>query len=1208
MKIKLYICIRMVIVRCIFILLLCYAQSYIYAQDGAYIVVGNAYTGTDVDAIIETDAHFLSLKTIENKNDSLKTKWVIKNKKPNSSFTIENHLLFLKDYKTGEKKHSFFPKTTISFIHSEAYQTDTFNIIFPAPKDSIPVFSISLAPTLHIDSITLFYDSISALNSRYLREVRYSVPYANSTLQTKEDSIALSDTLFRQGVHLYKKEAYQEAILCFEKCFAFDKLYCHHSILSRDRSDYSRIWLACAYYKSGQKEKAETIDLDYMLEPFDRTLTERSDSLYNSLKNVWTENVDVLGYKKICEYDSIALGRNSHRYALSLYDLGLAYTSKRLFADAKKHLLHSYDIISKLSEENWLGKSALRELAKISYEEEDYLSAVKYMEQSLGISESFFVDFSNDFPILSDYTTLSNYYIKTGMWDKAIQMEEKRSDYWKKRFLKSPLAKWYYTLALDSYVNALNTSGKYKDAFRVCRKLIDINNSGSNLLKMGWCYYRIRDFQSAIKCYQCAIQDRPSLANSDDLNQIAICYSAMGETDKAIEIQKECLALIKPTTITYSNVYNGYANYTTKLSNLASFFNQNEQYDSALVYEKKSLELKKQFFSQNSENIAYSNMNLGIAYGGKRNYKQAVNYLLRCDEFYKKQRQRKLYQRTLSYLLKYSSCLNDFDNLIKYTSEFMKSAGQDLLFTFQELTYDERSKYIEGYSDLLNRQIPAYAYYTHSDSIIMSAFNASLMMKGALLNSENSVKRVIEESKNDALKDLWAELKADRYILAKSLEKDSLYRKLNTDSLQKVIYRLEDSLIVKCKEYGDITQSMKLKWKDIQNHLHSEDVAIEFLSFPVNNDSIVYTALLLRKGSESPKMITLFEEKQLTGFPDSLHYQSKEMTDLVWKPLQAELEGIKNIYFSPSGALYNIGIEYLPGMENYNIYRLSSTRELVTDLKTGTKKRAVLYGGLKYDAEFDKSVTDRSLAMLDEAFIERPNVRGMGLRGGKEYLKHTKEEVDIIGKELNNANWVCVLDTAAMGTEESFKALSGKNVGCLHISTHGFYYNKEDADNARYKFMLIDNNMISAEDKALTRSGLVMSRANHILEDKVLPDNVEDGILTAKEIADVDLRGLDLVVLSACQTGLGDIAQGEGVFGLQRGFKKAGAKSILMSLWEVDDKATQILMTQFYKNLLSGQSKRQSLLAAQEYLRKVEDGKYDEPKYWAAFILLDGIQ
>jgi CHAT domain-containing protein len=99
-----------------------------------------------------------------------------------------------------------------------------------------------------------------------------------------------------------------------------------------------------------------------------------------------------------------------------------------------------------------------------------------------------------------------------------------------------------------------------------------------------------------------------------------------------------------------------------------------------------------------------------------------------------------------------------------------------------------------------------------------------------------------------------------------------------------------------------------------------------------------------------------------------------------------------------------------------------------------------------------------------------------------------------------------------------------------------------------------------------------------------------------------------LVVLSACQTGLGDISQGEGVFGLQRGFKKAGANSILMSLWKVDDEATQILMTQFYKNLVSGQSKRQSLRSAQKYLREYNRGQFDKPEYWAAFILLDGIE
>lgn len=228
------------------------------------------------------------------------------------------------------------------------------------------------------------------------------------------------------------------------------------------------------------------------------------------------------------------------------------------------------------------------------------------------------------------------------------------------------------------------------------------------------------------------------------------------------------------------------------------------------------------------------------------------------------------------------------------------------------------------------------------------------------------------------------------------------------------------------------------------------------------------------------------------------------------------------------------------------------------------------------------------------------------MRGGKELLPQTKIEVEQIKEELKNAQWDYALLTGGNGTEESFKSLSGKKVNTLHISTHGFYYTPDEADKMGYDFLRQNDRIASAEDKALTRSGLIMSGANHILEGEELPNNVEDGILTAKEIAEVDLRGLDLVVLSACQTGLGDISQGEGVFGLQRGFKKAGAKTILMSLWEVDDKATQILMTQFYKNLLAGQSKRQSLLSAQKYLREVEGGIYNNQKYWASFIMLDG--
>ena len=158
--------------------------------------------------------------------------------------------------------------------------------------------------------------------------------------------------------------------------------------------------------------------------------------------------------------------------------------------------------------------------------------------------------------------------------------------------------------------------------------------------------------------------------------------------------------------------------------------------------------------------------------------------------------------------------------------------------------------------------------------------------------------------------------------------------------------------------------------------------------------------------------------------------------------------------------------------------------------------------------------------------------------------------------------------------------------------------------NKEVSFLKLKNDETTSEDWALLRSGLIFSGANVALKGDELPPDVEDGILTALELSNINLGQVDLVVMSACESGLGETS-GEGVFGLQRGFKLAGAHSLMMSLWKVDDDATQMLMTNFYQNLMSGQSKQQALLNAQKFLR--ENPRYSNPKYWAAFILLDAL-
>lgn len=210
-------------------------------------------------------------------------------------------------------------------------------------------------------------------------------------------------------------------------------------------------------------------------------------------------------------------------------------------------------------------------------------------------------------------------------------------------------------------------------------------------------------------------------------------------------------------------------------------------------------------------------------------------------------------------------------------------------------------------------------------------------------------------------------------------------------------------------------------------------------------------------------------------------------------------------------------------------------------------------------------------------------------RGALNYLPGTKTEVEnIISTLKKNKKVKTKLYEGSQANEESFKALSGKDISILHIATHGF-------------FLPTDEKM--SGDKSLVRSGLLLSGANYAWQNLQVPEGVEDGILRAKEISFMDLRKTDLVVLSACQTALGEIT-GEGVFGLQRGFKKAGVRTIIMSLWPVDDNATLLMMTEFYANLTKGMSKREAFLSAQNKVKTTAG--FENPRFWAAFIMLDG--
>ena len=1125
-----------------------------------------------VGAIAETETHIWKLDTIWTNSQSTYVTWTVIRKEANFQLNLKNTYKLV-DCNSGTSYNANFVCKSDPRLFSSYIEEDV-SMFFPSLPESTSEISINFSPTFYVDSIQTY------LNSHFMLECRYSVPIWGEEAITKlKDSINYSNRLFESGVNCYKRKDYRDAVIAFEKQMAFDRLLFGTDEYQSRRITCVKGWLSHCYFLLGNIERAKRIYSDFLFEPYDMRLTKEADSLYqvSRSKNL---DYDIQSFKRICYLDSVALGKNSCRYIESLMELGEEYTEASDYTNATHVLTNAAQILKSIGGDNsLLYYQILYSLAEVAaVDNNSTIPASQYMEKALAVENDLVRnDIERDEGVLAPMRTLSDYYAQERQWTKAIDIKKRRLEH----ILgseSSEVSKANADIIFDDLMFWIENGDDVKYALRRIMEL-EIKNGNRYDLWLGNCYYYLKDYDKALFYYE---------KSKYDYGKVRV-LAAKGLTKEALALQRK--VVIDEEERRKHTIYISHDLYPRYLSTLASLYIINEQYDSAIACER-----------QNVVSVS-SLLNLGRAYAGKKQWDVAMGYAM---DAYKMHWQTKTHLEVLSDLLSFSFQARN-GNLQHFVSDFIKNTRKELSSTFQELTYNERSRYIEHYSGLLSNQIPMYAYYVPSDTLNALAYDASLLIKGALLNSENSVRRIINESEDTSLKDLWEELRADRYILNKELEKDSLGRRINIDSLQNVIYNLEDLLVVKCKEYDDITKSMRLKWHDIQKHLSPTDIAVEFLRIPISNDSVVYVALTLQSDSEMPKMTALFEEKQLKQVPDTLYYQCEEIADLVWKPLRSELQGVKNIYFSPSGALYNIGIEYLPGMEEYNIYRLSSTRELATRKENETGTRAVIYGGLDYYADLDTLSGNKSQAILSATFMEHADVRSLKLRGGKGRLKHTMDEVKQIGATFSESNWICLLDTASLGTEESFKSLAGKKVNAVHIATHGFYYTPEEADNTKYDFFLLDNQDLSAEDKSLTRSGLIMSGANHILEGEKMPDNVEDGILTAKEIADVDLRGLDLVVLSACQTGLGDISQGEGVFGLQRGFKKAGANSILMSLWEVNDKATQILMTQFYKNWLSGQSKRQSLLSAQKYLRETEDGNYNEPKYWAAFILLDGL-
>ena len=496
---------------------------------------------------------------------------------------------------------------------------------------------------------------------------------------------------------------------------------------------------------------------------------------------------------------------------------------------------------------------------------------------------------------------------------------------------------------------------------------------------------------------------------------------------------------------------------------------------------------------------------------------------------------------------------------------------------FSSLNESEREGYWSKQKGMVE-EMAGFGYAlgeTYSD-FTDAMYNAQLLSKGLLLQSSLSISDAVHSSPQLARK--MEELSRMALISRSDTISLSHWKDLRDRmaSLQREIVRISS-------DAADFMSFLDISTEDIRNSLNRKSAAIEFVRFTYHNSHYM-AALILKPGEEHVRFVPLFNEAQLPEDKIWL-YEDGSGYSLIWEPISKYLEDVKDVYFSVAGELNVIAIEALADSngklpsEKFNLYRLTSTRNILQG-NTVKGKDIAIFGGVYCE----KAITDDDAAAIEKWAFESSDSGDQNRKAiGATYLPWTKKEAENVLAATKAFSSMSMYYTGAMATESNFKALSGRHTRFIHIATHGLF--------------------APSEENPMRGSALLLYGGADALDSgDNSPDN---GILTAEEISAMDLRGNDLAVLSACQTGLGMITA-EGVFGLQRGFKLAGTRSILMTLWPVDDRITADFMDCFYRALSSSpdaEDFRKALVVAQTSVRVSNP----DPEAWSGFILLDAL-
>ena len=518
------------------------------------------------------------------------------------------------------------------------------------------------------------------------------------------------------------------------------------------------------------------------------------------------------------------------------------------------------------------------------------------------------------------------------------------------------------------------------------------------------------------------------------LKNLALAYSALGDFSTAMEIDLKVVELFKEV------LDERHPKYLSSLSCLASDYSDIGDYPKALEIYLKVEEISKEVLGEKHPDYLECLSNLAYGYSDIGNNNEALENTKRLQ----------LRKEVLGE--KHQDYLTSLNNLA--LTEFELSLFDSALYHKIYVTREFQTRMIEYFSILTENQreffLNEYSYLFRFSTLFVEkasllnpesgcfVYDLSLFSKGLLLNTNIDFEKLIAEKGTSEAKAKFDEMKLRKLEIQRISEKPISERFLNLDSLINIVQQKETELIKLSKEYGDYTRNLKITWKDVQENLNDNDVAIEFVEYPTLSDTIKYAALVLRKGWQYPKMISLFRKDQIDEYLSqneneiySNGFVGKQVKKLIWEPLEEVISLGERIYFSPAGIIHQLALENLSVDDSttlgdqYQMYRLSSTKELVFDNPVSPIRSSVLFGGLEYameDADMKKESKKYEFEKNRSYLAFRGNNNDTTKRSGWEYLKGTKPEVEQISQLMREKQYKVKEFTGISGNEESFKS------------------------------------------------------------------------------------------------------------------------------------------------------------------------------------------